>query len=168
MRVTMAEKQGKDFIVMNRLIGAIAFLLCTSVACKKDTINNNDDFFTPVRVYLSINLNLPLYSPLTVAQGYVYEAGGNKGIIIYRTIFDEYVAYDRTCPHEPTKACSMVSVDSSGTFFRCGQYNPTWEVCCDSKFDPLNGAATSLPAKRSLRQYYVRQTGNTLLVTNTP
>lgn len=142
--------------------------LLTLSGCKEDTINNNDDFFPPVQVYLRINLNLPSYSPLVVPQGFVYETGGNKGIIIYHTIYDEYVAFDRTCPHEPTNACSIVSVDSSSTFYRCGQYKPNWTPCCNSRFDPVTGNPDTGPARRALRQYYVRQSGNELIVTNTP
>lgn len=167
MRAITAKKQGKDFIRMNKWLILIACALMLS-NCKEDTINNNNDFFTPVQVYLLVNLNLPSYSPLTVPQGYVYETGGNKGIVIYHTIYDEYVAFDRTCPHNPTDVCSYVSVDSSATFFRCGQYKPNWTPCCNSKFNPVNGDATSGEAKRALRQYVVRQDGNTLVITNNP
>ncbi len=166
MPVIMEKKQGKDFIRMSKWLTLIVCVFTLST-CKENSINNNNDFFTPVQVYLLINLNLPSYSPLTVPQGFVYETGGNKGIVIYHTIYDEYVAFDRTCPHEPANSCSYISVDSSSTFYRCGQYNPSWIPCCNSKFDPATGNATSGAAKRALRQYNVRRDGDNLIVTNT-
>lgn len=163
----MAEKPAGDFTTMSKHILTVLICAFTLAGCK-DNVNNNDDFFTPVQVYLSINLNLPSAAPLTVPQGFIYENGGNKGVVIYHTIYNEYVAFDRTCPHEPTNECSYITVDSSSTYFGCGQYKPDWTPCCGSKFDPATGAAINGPAKRALRQYFVRQDGNTLIVTNTP
>ena len=165
----MAKKPGKDFILMNKRIAVLLFISSVWLSnCKEDDVNTNSDFFTPVQVYLSINLNLPNYTLLSNPQGFVYEAGGNKGIIIYRTVFNEYVAFDRTCPHNPGDSCSIVSVDSSSSFFRCGQYNPNWTPCCNSKFDPATANPLEGPAKRALKQYFVRQDGSNLIVTNTP
>lgn len=160
--------QEEGFINMSKYILVVVACALTLTGCKEDNINNNNDFFTPVQVYLSINLSLPNAAPLAVPQGFIYETGGNKGIIIYHTIYNEYVAFDRTCPHNPGDACSYISMDSSSTFYRCGQYNPDWKPCCNSKFDPATGSAVTGPANRALRQYYVRQDGNTLIVTNTP
>ncbi len=166
MLVILVEKPVKDFIGMNKLL--FLFLILLVIGSCKDEDNTNADFFSPVQVYLSINLNLPAYTNLSLPQGYVYESGGNKGIIIYHTIFNEYVAFDRTCPLNPTDACSYVSVDSTNSFYRCGHYTSSWQACCNSKFDPANGSVLSGSAKRALKQYYVRQDGSTLIITNTP
>lgn len=163
---TMDVKQVKAFIVMNRILSIITLVLLTTLGCKDATTNTNQDFFTPVQVYLNINTQLPSYAPLTIPNGFVYEPGGNKGIIIYRTIYNEYVAFDRTCPNNPTEACSYISMDSSLAYFRCGQYDPYWKGCCNSKFDPATGTPIEGAAKRPLKQYFVRQEGNTLIVTN--
>ncbi len=165
MRATTGAKQGKDFIVMNKLIALVILLSFTLSNCKDNTITNQD-FFTPVQVYLNINMDLPLYSPLLIPQGFIYEAGGNKGIIIYHNIYNEYVAFDRTCPNNPSDACSYISMDSSSAFFRCGQYAPNWKPCCNSKFDPPTGTPIEGAAKRPLKQYIVKQDGNILIVTN--
>lgn len=163
----MDVKQVKAFTVMNKILTIITLVLLTTVGCKDATTNTNQDFFTPVQVYLNINLSLPSYAALlNTPQGYVYEPGGNKGIIIYRTIYNEFVAFDRTCPNNPTQACSYVSMDSLPNFFRCGQYDPYWKGCCNSKFDPATGTPIEGAAKRPLKQYFVRQEGNTLIVTN--
>lgn len=166
MQAIMGVKQEKDFIVMNKLI-AIFIALLTVVSCKDNTVSGTD-FFTPVQVYLNINLSLPAYAALSLPQGYVYETGGNKGIVVYHTIFNDYVAFDRTCPDNPGNACSYVSMDSTNAFYRCGHYAPTWQACCNSKFDPATGNVVGGPAKRALKQYYVKQDGNILIVTNSP
>lgn len=153
---------------MNKIFAAILLLLFAT-SCSKD--NNSDDgngFFPPVQVYLSINLLLPSAGPLNQPQGYIYENGGNKGIIVYRTITNDFVAFDRTCPHNPGDACSYVSVDSNATTFRCGQYNPNWKPCCNSRFDASTGTPIEGAANRSLRGYYCRVDGNTLYVSSTP
>jgi hypothetical protein len=59
-------------------------------------------------------------------------------------------------------------MDSTRAFYSCGQYNPTWISCCGSKFDPATGNVLASPAKRALKQYYVKQDGNNLIVTNSP
>lgn len=165
MLATTGAKQGKDFIIMNKLIALVALMGFTLSNCKDNTVTSQD-FFTPVQVYLNINMSLPSYAPLTIPQGFVYEAGGNKGIIIYRTIYNEYVAFDRTCPNNPTDACSYISMDSTSAFYRCGQYDPSWKACCNSKFDPATATPIEGAAKRPLKQYIVKQDGNTLIVTN--
>ncbi len=165
MLATTGAKQGKDFIIMNKLIALVALMGFTLSNCKDNTVTSQD-FFTPVQVYLNINMSLPSYAPLTIPQGFVYEAGGNKGIIIYRTIYNEYVAFDRTCPNNPTDACSYISMDSTSAFYRCGQYAPSWKACCNSKFDPATATPIEGAAKRPLKQYIVKQDGNTLIVTN--
>lgn len=163
----MDEKQEKDFTVMNKLL-AICIALLTVVSCKDNTVSGTD-FFTPVQVYLNINLSLPAYSALNFPQGYVYETGGNKGIVVYHTIFNDYVAFDRTCPDNPGNACSYVSMEDTTRIFRCGHFvGSTWQACCNSKFDPATGNVVGGPAKRALKQYYVKQDGNILIVTNSP
>ena len=141
-------KQVKAFTLMNKLTCIILLLLFTNQGCKDNNLNNQD-FFTPIQVYLNINLSLPSYAPLTIPQGFVYEPGGNRGIIIYRTIYNEYVAFDRT-----------------SSFYRCGQYDPYWKGCCNSKFDPATGTPIEGAARRALKQYFVRQEGNILFITN--
>lgn len=164
---TMAKKPEKDFIPMNKYL-TFAFLII-ALACNKDNANSgNADFFSPVPVNISINLSLPAYAALAIPQGHVYEPGGNKGVIVYRTIFNEYVAFDRTCPHNPNEACSYISMDSTSTFYKCGQYNPSFTACCPSVFDPATGNKLSGPATRGLHQYYVKNDGNNLLISNTP
>ncbi len=159
-------------------IGFIAIILLLQLSCKKNknAINANNDFFPPVLVDFTINMDLPSASDLKFANGHFIQPGTGykqRGVMVYNTGFsgpDQYVAFDRTCPYLPDSICSYVSIDTSSTlFFRCGQYNGTkYTGCCNSKFMAQNGAQVQGKATRGLRQYYVGNFGSQLRVTNTP
>lgn len=174
----MDARQGKGFINMNKLI---LFFLAIALffSCSKDNSTNNTDFFTPVYVNLDINTALPDYNDLRQVQGWVYIKNvGNRGIVVYHTINDDYVAFDRTCPVNPTKDCAFISVDSSITFFKCAPFPNSEKTCtdssgfCYSRFDASSGAPINGAAKQALRQYYVQKQVNgvyvNLHITSTP
>lgn len=166
---TMEEKQERVFTTMNKL-NRFFLLLCVLMiaACKDDNETNNTDFFPEVQVNTNINLRLPQYSNLSLITGHVYLTEGYRGIVVYRTISDEFVAYDRTCPHNTSQACSYVSLDSNNIYLKCGQYNPSWKPCCDSKFDAATGSYNSGPAKRGLKPYFVRRDGDMIYISSIP
>ena len=153
-------------------------VLLLQINCKKNknTVNANVDFFSPVLVDFTINMDLPSAADLKFPNGYFYQLNTgykNRGVVVYNTGFsgpDQYVAYDRTCPYLPDSICSFVSIDSSSSlFFRCGQYTAgKFTGCCASKFTAINGTQVEGKATRGLRQYYVANYGNQLRVTNTP
>jgi hypothetical protein len=119
--------------IFNRLnsvfvLSFIGFMLF-NVACKKDKQQvSNQDFFPSVLVDFYVNLDLPLYADLNFPNNHVYEKGQGykqRGVIVYNTGFsgpDQFVAFDRSCPYKVDSTCSVVSVDSSTLFYRCGQY----------------------------------------------
>lgn len=156
----------------------LLMLLLLQLNCKKNknTVNANVDFFAPVLVDFTINMDLPSAADLKFPNGYFYQLTTgykSRGVIVYNTGFsgpDQYVAYDRTCPYMPDSSCSYVSIDSSSSlFFRCGQYAGTkFTGCCASKFTAINGTQVEGKATRGLRQYYVGNFGNQLRITNTP
>jgi hypothetical protein len=157
---------------------ALLFCLATLCfwACRKDENQNQQgDFFPPVNVDFYVNLNLPGYADLQFTNGYVYEPNQGykqRGVIIYNTGFEgqeKYVAFDRSCPVNVDSSCSYVSVENSTLFFRCGQFSgSTFVNCCGSRFVASNGSQIEGPAKRGLRQYYVRNLGTQLHITATP
>jgi nitrite reductase/ring-hydroxylating ferredoxin subunit len=151
---------------MNKLLLFVACSLLLFSCGKDENQDKTKDFFNPVYVNVKINLTLAQYNALSVAGGWVYEPGGNKGLIVYHTAAGNYVAYDRTCPEKPTESCSYVSVDSNGTRFMCGQYDPSWKPCCGSIFVVESGAPTYGPAKQSLHAYQVNHDGDFLYIFN--
>jgi len=155
------------------------FILMTAcclvfVQCKKNTIDPNQDFFPPVQVYTNLNLNLPTNIGLTFPQGYLYLPQGNKGIVVYNSPNNGYVAYDRTCSYNPTEACAAVTVDSNYIGLRCGTYQvgatPSFKPCCESIFDLNTSIVSKGPATRPLKQYFTSYdvSTNILYISSSP
>jgi len=167
---------------MNKFVLFLAVL--TIMSCTKSGTNNGaTDFFTPVPVNITnINLSYPQYSYLSIQGGFYYFPlpAGNRGIILYHATTGtstgvDYVAFDRTCPVNPTSTCSMVSMDSSGFYLICSQSHVnllgtapcSGTGACNSTFDPNLGTQRSGSATRGLKQYNVRVDGNGVLsITN--
>lgn len=170
MPVIMGAKQEKDFIIMNNkavflIILSLGWMLCS---CEDDSEGNNIAFFPEVQVNTSVNILFPQFSSLNLIQGYVYLPEGYRGIVLYRTITDEFVAFDRTCPFNTNNTCAYITVDSNGFYYRCGQYSPSWTPCCDSRFDVNTGTVVSGSARRGLKQYFTRRDNNIIYISNTP
>ena len=137
------------------------------VNCNK---TNTDGYYNIPYVYVNktINLELPSYSNLVPIGGYVIVGNvGYQGIILYHNGSDEYIATERACTYKPLDDCSIVTVDNSGTFLRCGHYESSdWIACCNSKFTMDGYSVLAGPAQYPLKHYQVIRTGNSLLVTN--
>jgi nitrite reductase/ring-hydroxylating ferredoxin subunit len=108
-----------------------------------------------------VYVNFPLYVNTLdyVAEGqYIYVSGGYKGIIIYRPIRDEFLAYERACPHDPLKEGARVKVDESGLI--------AVDSLCGSKFILTDGSPIEGPAGIALKQYRTHYDGHVLMVYN--
>ena len=90
--------------------------------------------------------------------GYIYVTGGYKGIIIYRNTHDEFLAFERACPHDPLVDGARVEVESSGIIAA--------DPVCGSRFILTDGSPIQGPATVSLKQYRTRYDGYSLIVSN--
>ncbi|MGY3054936.1 nitrite reductase/ring-hydroxylating ferredoxin subunit [Pedobacter sp. UYEF25] len=116
------------------------------------------DFIPDVPVNFTAPLTDPRLSPLNTVGGAVIINGyGISGIIISKTPFGEFVAYDRTSTVNPQKKCAVV--------LESGEFTVT-DPCSGAKFSLLDGSPAKAPAIRSLKQYYVSISGTVLHVTN--
>ena len=72
---------------------------------------------------------------------------GVNGIIIYHKDINQYIAYERTCSYDPSKACAVVNMNDI--------ISPTLLVdsCCSSKFLIEDGTPFDGPALLPLKQY---------------
>lgn len=153
---------------MNKLISTI-FICVLFFSCSQNGNNiTNTTFFPPVTVNIPIDLTYPYYLPLTIPQGWMYLPGGYRGVIIYNSVTNGLVAYDRTCPVNTTDSCALVSMDSAGYYFCCSKTHIFPPICsssnagiCGSKFFPDNGYPAVGSAKIPLRQYQVKSNGAT-------
>lgn len=96
----------------------------------------------------NIETNPELTNLLTTGTP-VFVSGGykNNGIIIVRVFYDnsisDFIALDRTCPHE-TDSC-IVNYNKNTAYFQC--------ECCGSEFYSGDGYPVSGPSKFPLRQF---------------
>lgn len=125
--------------------------VCLIYSCKK----NNQNQIPDVLVDIQVNINNPGYYQLQAVGGWRYFDGGSRGIVVYRKTIDEFVAFDRHCPYNPTDACGTVSVDSSNII--------AVDACCGSKFILTDGSVSNGPATLPLKSYQVTYDGQALL-----
>jgi Rieske Fe-S protein len=165
MLALMEEKVERDFMSTTKLLGfALLLMSCSLLACKDDAAGDNPVPTAPVN--LTINTDLPTYFKLKTLGNYVYEEGGNRGVLIIHGYDDNFYAFDRLCTHLPDLSCSLIHVDSMRLNLRCGTFKDTsWKACCDSKYQ-LDGNVLQGPAKYPLRQYPVTFSGSTIYVRN--
>ncbi len=100
-----------------------------------------------VPVYIDINIYMPDYIELQTVGNAIYITGGvyKKGIIVYRSTFDEFLAYDRTCGYHPEDPCGRVNVDDMTLNAVCD--------CCGSKYQLGDGYVVEGPSRVPLTSY---------------
>lgn len=112
-----------------------------------------------VYVNFSINIDLPLYSNLQADNNAIIikNQGYNRsGVIIFRS-FDEFSAFDATCPQHIEKPTAII-LDDNGTIGTA-----TCPVCkAVYSFFDYGQSSTGYPLKR----YVVTKTGSFLTVSN--
>lgn len=128
-------------------------------ACKKD---NPEDQIPYAYINIYIEPNSTLYLPLNVVGGWAYLTAGSpsKGLIVYRTGVDDFVAFERTCPYDPLDPCATgpVKVEHGGT--------TAVDSCCMSRFILQDGSVFAGPSKYPLRSYRTQYNGTILHIYN--
>lgn len=96
----------------------LPFLLC----CSDDTFRNNNPYLPNYGFSTTINLNLPQYNQLlyTANAVYVNDAGtGVRGVFVFNTGNENYVAYDAACPNQALSSCSTMSINGIKALCSC-------------------------------------------------
>ena len=120
-----------------------------------------------VPVYLNLDLNLedkelrPIpsykeYGSRNINPG-LGERAGFGGVLVVHNVFDEFKAFDRTCPYEANPSIT-VEVDNEVLYAVCPK--------CGTKYDIAGSGAPNGSSKHYLRQYSVTINGNRLIVRN--
>jgi len=130
------------------IVGSLVFIACVK----------NADYVPNVPVNIDIYPNLPTYSALNTIGGWMYINGGVRGIIVYRTTFDQFIALERNCTFDPSEECATVEVDPSNIF--------VIDPCCGSQFLLMNGQVSNPPANFPLKEYNTNFDGNMLHIYN--
>ncbi len=104
---------------------------------------------------LTINLNQPLYNPLTTPGGWAYVLGGSQGIVVYRLSETEFSAFDRHCTYQVSDNCQIMMEDPTTAHD---------ETCCGSRFEVIFGTPVNGPATFPLRAYNTQYNPNANLL----
>jgi len=136
-------------------------------SCNKD----ENDVIPDVLVDFYIDLNDPEFFDLNAIGNHVlvnsstnnlgYKASGydNNGIIVYRAQVDEFIALDRTCPHNYVLDGTSIAVNVDGIYAECPLCNSTYAL-------PSYGTPASGPSRYPLKMYRTSFTGQFVHVTN--
>ena len=135
------------------LFFSIAVLLISTSGCKKD-----DDTVPSVQVNIYIYTTDAEFADLNAVGGWIYLTGGAQGIVVYRLSQDEFMAYDRNCTYQPTKANAVIVVEQSGI--------TALDNSCGSKFLLTDGSVLEGPAPDILKRYQTNFDGNLLRIYN--
>jgi len=149
----------------------IFLLICIIFTFHSSCNNDENDVIPDVLVDFYIDLNDPEFFALNAIGNYVlvnsrtnnlgYKASGydDNGIIVYRAQADEFIALDRTCPHDYVLNGSSIAVDVDGIYAEC-------PVCESTYALPSFGTPTSGPSKYPLKMYRAVFTGQFVHVSN--
>jgi len=108
-----------------------------------------------------LDLNDPEYRSLLGVGNVITVVGGSRGIIIKRTGFDTFTAFDQHCPHDPDDPNARISLEEGGIDFA---------VCesCETKYNLYFGNVEEGPGQMPLVAYKAvfYPNSNRLRVTN--
>lgn len=150
---------GKFTKYFRRLPAATSLLVIALVfltpGCSKDDPYPEIPY---VYVNFSLNPNSPQYDRLNVVNGWETVYGGYNGILIFRLSFDQFVAFERACPYDPTKQGAQVRVEPGGTTCYC--------PVCNSRYIMTDGTPFDGPSRYPLKQYQTVYDGMMLYISN--
>lgn len=130
-------------------------LIISLFSCEK---NETDDLLPTVPVVVDVDLNLPQYINLQTPTGWVYTAGGYRGVFIQNTGIGSppYKSFERACPNND---CSAPMVFDGSLKFKC--------PCDDSEYSVIDGAPQTEGNAHFAREYRVLVLDpSTLKITN--
>ncbi len=107
---------------MSRTLGIFLMLLLFS--CSSNRTNRNP-FLQEIGFRFDANLNLPLYSPLTNTGSVVLvtsESIGTRGVFIINTGFNQFRAFEASCPNHAPNNCSTMVLDGQVATCSCEGY----------------------------------------------
>lgn len=102
----------------------VLFLVFLGIACSNDATNRNP-YLQEIGFRFEMNLNLPLYSPLTNPGSAIYvgtKGVGTAGIFVINTGFGQYVASEASCPNHAPNDCSTMVLNGQTATCMCDDY----------------------------------------------
>ncbi|NNJ89691.1 MAG: hypothetical protein HKP53_09835 [Eudoraea sp.] len=136
-------------------------LLLSLLACSNDQGQRNP-YLQEIGFRFEINLNLPLYSPLTNPGNAVYigsQGVGIRGAFVINTGF-AYRVFEASCPNHSPNSCSTTTLEGQTALCGCEGY----------EYSLFNGLQLSPPddGERyfNMLEYRATQSGNVVVISN--
>lgn len=101
-----------------------AVLAVLFIACSSDSAKRNP-YLPEYGFRYEINLNLPQYSLLTSTGNPVYIGSsgvGIRGVFVMNIGFDQFMAFEASCPNHPPNACSTLQLTGQTVGCDCEGY----------------------------------------------
>jgi len=114
----------------------IRIILMLAILTVLSACNRNNRHPVPYFQFdVTLNLNLPSYSPLMGVGGWAYlDNAGSRGVIIYRSSTNQFVAFDRHSPADEAGNCPSPLYPDPDNFFKL------IDECNDGLFSLLDGS----------------------------
>jgi nitrite reductase/ring-hydroxylating ferredoxin subunit len=107
---------------MTRYLSIIILLIIT--ACSTDGTNRNP-YLQEISFRFEANLNLPSFSPLTNTGSAIFiqsATAGTKGVFVINTGFDQFRAFEASCPNHAPNDCSTMTLNGQVVTCSCEDY----------------------------------------------
>ena len=92
--------------------------------CESERTNRNP-YLQEVGFRFEVNLNLPLYSPLTNTGTAVLvrsDGVGTRGVFVINTGFNQFRAFEASCPNHAPNSCSTMTFTGQVATCSCEDY----------------------------------------------
>lgn len=145
---------------MTRILGLI--FLVTLFSCDNDRGNRNP-YLQEIGFRFDMNLNLPLYSPLTNFGNAIFinNTGiGTRGVFVIQSTIGQYRAFEASCPNHAPNDCSTLVL--KGQTATCS--------CEDYEYSLFTGQLVNRPDDGNryydMLEYRATKSGNVVVVSN--
>lgn len=145
---------------MNRILGI--FLLICLLSCTNDRSNRNP-FLQEIGFRFDLNLNLPLFSPLTTIGNAVYinnPGVGTRGVFVVNSGIGQFRAFEASCPNHAPNSCSTMELNGTSVVCPCENY----------QYSLFTGQFLNLDQEEGrffdLLEYRATSSGNTITISN--
>ncbi len=145
---------------MRRILGVV--LLIFILACDNDRGNRNP-YLLEVGFRFDMNLNLPLYSPLSNTGNAIFVGAngvGTRGIFVMNVGFDQFRAFEASCPNHRPNNCSTMQLNGQTAICTCE----------DFEYSLFTGQQFSVPEDGqryyNMLEYNARLSGGVVSVSN--
>ncbi len=104
-----------------------SFMLIFSLllSCESERTERNP-YLNEIGFRFDLNLNLPLYSPLTTIGNAIYvgnNAAGIRGIFVIQSSIDQFRAFEASCPNHAPSTCSTMVLNGQTVTCSCEDYS---------------------------------------------